>query len=219
MKPLRMLLLALVLPLAACDETRFTADPLGEARACEPGLAGTWRIEDDGDGAPEFVHLEADCDLRLLRAAPGGEGGLDLDAVARRTVSLSPSIGRVDGTLYLSLTDEDFHRAANDEGGDTGHPEASGGFHVYRIELRGESAQLRGVDHRAVAHALIDGKLNGQVRKDDEGLKNLVQVDEAAGRALLRKRWLFRRDQPLRLQRVRAEDLPPGIRRQVGAQP
>lgn len=219
MKSARMLLLAAVLPLAACDETRFTADPLGEARACEPGLAGTWRIEDDADGAPEFVHLEADCDLRLLRAAPGGEGGLDLDAVARRTVALSPSIGRIDGSLYLSLTDEDFHRAADEDVNDTGHPGSPGGFHAYRIELRGESAQLRGVDHRAVARAIIDGKLNGEVRKDSEGLKNLVQADAAAVRALLRERWLFRRDQPLRLQRVRLADLPPGIRRQVEASP
>lgn len=205
--------------LAGCDETRFDVDPLGEPRACEPSFAGVWRIEDDGDGAPEYVDLEADCSLRLLRPARGGEGGLELDAAARPPVALSPAIGRVDGVAYLTLTDEDFHRAADAEGDDTGHAESPGGFHVYRLEVRGDAATVRAVDHAAVAKALIDERLRGSVSKDEDGLKNRLALDLDASRALLRERWLFRRDEPLRLVRVAPESLPPGIRRQLGDAP
>lgn len=219
MSPRALLLLALAVPLAGCDETRFDVDPLGEPRACEASFAGVWRIEDDGDGAPEFVEVRADCDVRLLRPARGGEGGLELDAAARPPVALSPAIGRIDGIAYLSLTDEDFHRAADEEADDSGHPDSPGGFHVYRLELRGDAASLRAVDHKAVAKAIIDDRLRGTVSKDEDGLKNRLALDLEASRALLGERWLFRRDDPLRLVRVAPESLPPGIRRQLGGAP
>lgn len=209
-------LLPLLTLLAACEETRFAVDPLGEPRACESGLDGVWRIEDDG--AREYVHLRPDCELRLLRPAMGGEGGVDFDAAARRTVQLSPAIGRIDGVLYLALTDDDFHRAADDASVDRRHAEG-GGFHVFRIELRGEQASVRAVDHREVAKAIIDERLRGSVAKDERGLKNRLDLDLDASRALLPERWLFRRDDPLRLARVRPRDLPPAIRRQVAEAP
>lgn len=217
MNAVRALQLLPLLLLAGCDETRFALDPLGQERACEASLAGVWRIEDDGNGAPEFVDLQADCDLRLLRPALAGEGGVDRDAVAPRAVAISPSIARIGGVLYLSLTDEDFHRAAGDAEGDTGHPGSTGGYHVYRLEVQGETARVRAVDHKAVARAVIDGRLAGEVRKDDEGLKNLLLLDSVATRELLAERWLFRKDEPLRLVRVPLETLPPGIRAQVEA--
>jgi hypothetical protein len=213
----RWLLLPLLLSLAACDETRFALDPLGQVRGCAPELAGVWRIEDDGGGAPEFVDLGADCALRLLRPAPGGEGGVDYDAIAPRTIELAPSIARIDGALYLSLTDEDFHRAADEDATDTGHPGSTGGYHVYRIELRGDTASVRAVDHPAVARAIIDGKLEGEVHKDERGLKNLLVLDTAATRELLGERWLFSSAAPLRLVRTPVDRLPRGIRSQVEA--
>jgi hypothetical protein len=214
-----LLLLPLFALLAACDETRFPLDPLGEPRACDPSLAGVWRIVDDAEDAPEYIHVRADCDVRLLRPAPGGEGGLELDAAARPPIALSPAIGRVDGTLHVTLTDEDFHRAAEDAPGDTGHPGSTGGFHVYRLELRGDAASLLPVDHKAVAKAIIDERLRGSVSKTEEGLKNLLDLDLGASRALLRERWLFRRDDPLRLVRAAPDSLPTGIRRQLGDAP
>jgi hypothetical protein len=219
MKSRAVLLLALTPLLAGCDETRFALDPLGEPRACDATLAGVWRIVDDGDGAPEYVHLEDDCDVRLLRTPRASEGGLERDAASRPPVRLSPAIGRIDGTLLLTLTDEDFHRAADPEAGDTGHPGSTGGFHVYRLEVRGGTASLRPVDHRAVAKAIIDERLRGSVSKNDDGLKNLLELDLGATRELVRERWLFRRDDPLRLERVAPGDLPAGIRRQVGLSP
>lgn len=214
-----LLLLPLLALLPGCDETRFPLDPLGEPRACDPSLAGVWRIVEDADGAPEFVHVQPDCNVRLLRPARGGEGGVELDATARPPIALAPAIGRIDGVLYLTLTDEDFHLAAEQPPDASGHPGSTGGFHVYRLEVRGGTATLRAVDHKAVAKSIIDGRLRGSVSKNEEGLKNLLELDLGATRELLGQRWLFRRDEPLRLERVATDSLPPGIRRQVGAEP
>jgi hypothetical protein len=217
---LRRLLLAAAaaLALAGCDETRFAADPLGETRACESTLEGVWRIEDDKDSPAEYFAVSANCDVRLLRPPRAGEGGIDADAEARPPVELAPSIGRIDGRLYAVLTDDDFHRAADgdDAAGERGHETARGGFHAWRIELDGNRALLRTVDHRAVARAIIDGKLEGEVAKNDDGLKNWVALDRDALRELLGQRWLFRRDDPLRLARVDPASLPPGMRAQSG---
>lgn len=217
---LRRLLLAAAaaFALAGCDETRFAADPLGDARGCESALEGVWRIEDDNDAPAEYFAVSADCDVQLLRPPRAGEGGVDADPEARPPIELAPSIGRIDGRLYAVLTDDDFHRAADgdDAAGERGHDRARGGFHAWRIELDGRRALLRTVDHRAVARAIIDGKLKGEVRKDDEGLKNWVALDGDALRELLGQRWLFRRDDPLRLARVDPASLPPGMRAQPG---
>ena len=67
--------------------------------------------------------------------------------------------------------------------------------------------------------AIIDERLRGSVAKDERGLKNRLDLDLDASRALLPERWLFRRDDPLRLVRVRTQDLPPAVRRQVAEAP
>ncbi len=213
----RFLLAAMAaLTLAGCDESRIATDPLGDARACEAALEGVWRIEDDKESPAEYFAVSPECNVRLLRPARAGEGGVDADAdaEARPAIELAPSIGRIDGVLYAILTDDDFHRAA-DEGDDRGHETARGGFHVWRIEQRGERAELRTVDHRAVARAIIDDRLEGEVSKDEDGLKNWIAVERDAARELLGQRWLFRRDQPLRLTRVDPASLAPGMRSQL----
>jgi hypothetical protein len=211
----RMLLAAMAaLALGGCDESRFATDPLGDARMCEAALEGVWRIEDDKDAAAEYFAVSPECNVRLLRPARAGEGGVDADAEARPAIELAPSIGRIDGALYAILTDDDFHRAA-DEGDDRGHETARGGFHAWRIEQRGERAELRPMDHRAVARAIIDDKLEGEVAKNDDGLKNWIAIERDAAQELLGQRWLFRRDQPLRLTRVDPASLAPGMRSQL----
>ncbi len=207
------------LALAGCDETRFATDPLGATRACEASLEGVWRIEDDNEGPAEYLAVSASCDVSLLRPARAGEGGVDADAEARPPIELAPSIGRIGSTLYATVTDDDFHRAADagDGSAQRGHEVPRGGFHAWRIERSGERATLRAVDHRAVARAIIDGKLEGEVSKNDDGLKNWVALEGEALRDLLGQRWLFRRDDPVRLARVDPATLGPAMRAQLGA--
>jgi hypothetical protein len=207
-----LILLALVL-LAGCDETRF-AQPLAAKGDCESDLRGLWRIVDEPDSTPEFVHVADGCRIRLLRAPLPGEGGVDGATTGIRDVSFRVALARTDGVLHAWLTDRDFHAA----GGDTKPAEHHGqpdGFHVFRIEARTREVVVRGVDHVAVAKAIIEGTLRGQVHKSEDGLKNFVETDAAATAQLLRKRWLFRREDPLRLQRVAVDELPASLRRIV----
>lgn len=216
---LRRLLLCipLALSLAACDESRFVVDPLGGERACDNQLAAVWRIEDDNDGAPEYVVLDADCDAHLLRPAHGGEGGVPSEQGASERIDLAPSIGRIDGTLYATLTDDDFHRAAGEE--ERGHPDTPAGFHVFRLDASKDRVLLRSVDHVALAKAIIDGKAKGEVSKTDAGLKNLASAESDTLKALLGERWLFRREDPLVLRRVALENLPAALRARLEPKP
>ncbi len=207
-------LLPLVLALAGCDESRFVVDPLGDARVCETDLAGTWRIVEDGDGPPDYLVVTARCDVHLLHAPRPAEGGLGAGG-AKPDVRIAPSIGRIERTTYATLTDEDWHRAGDDPDDAAPHGGYSG-FHVLRVTGSGDRRTIQSVDHVALAKAIIDGKVRGEVSKTEDGLRNLVDADAATVRELLRERWLFRRKDPLRIERVDAEDLPPAIRRRAG---
>ncbi len=219
MAVLRMILiLPLLAALSACDESRFVVDPLGEARVCEAQLAGNWLIVDDGGGAPDYLLIDQTCNVRLLRAPRAGEGSSTLDESAQPTqIALAPSIGRIDGVSYATLTDNEYHRAAGEDDGKPAHGDQRDGFHVFRIEAARDRIVLRAVDHAALAKMIIDNKVEGEVSKTEDGLKNVVLLDAAGARQLLAERWLFRKAEPLQLQRVATADLPPRLRARAEA--
>lgn len=206
-------LLPLVLALAGCDESRFVVDPLGDARVCEQDLAGAWRIVEDSEGPADWLFVTPSCDVHLLHAPRPAEGGLGAGG-DKPDVRIAPSIGRIERTLYATLTDEDWHRAGDDPDDAAPHGGYSG-FHVLRIKGSGERRTIQSVDHVALAKAIIDGKVRGEVSKTEDGLRNLVDADAAAVRKLLRERWLFRRKDPLKIEREATANLPPAIRRRV----
>jgi len=212
------LILPLLAALGGCDESRFVVDPLGEARVCETQLAGNWLVVDVGGGAPDYLLIDPMCNVRLLRAPRAGEGSSALDGSTQPTqIALAPSIGRIDGVTYATLTDDQYHRAAGEDDGQPAHADQRDGFHVFRIEAARDRIVLRAVDHAALAKAIIDNKVNGEVSKTDDGLKNVVLLDAEGVRALLTERWLFRQADPLQLQRVAAADLPPRLRARAEA--
>jgi hypothetical protein len=204
-----------LLALAGCDESRFVVDPLGEARVCESDLAGAWRIVEDSEAPADYLVVAANCDVRLVNAPRPSEGGVAVSA-AKPDVRIAPSIGRVDRALYATLTDEDWHRAGNDPDDAAPHGGYSG-FHVLWVKGSGDRRTVHAVDHVALAKAIIDGKVRGEVAKTEDSLRNRVDADAAAVRKLLRERWLFRRKDPLRIERVDPAKLPPGLRRRLEA--
>ena len=212
------LILPLLATLVACDESRFLVDPLGEARVCEAQLAGNWRVVDDAGGAPEYLLVDADCNVRLVRGPRPGEGSSTLGESAQQSqVELAPSIGRIGGLTYATLTDAQYHRAAGEDEGKPTHADQRDGFHVFLIEASRDRILLRAVDHQALARAIIDNQVKGEVSKTDDGLKNVVLLDSDGVGKLLAERWLFRKAAPLQLRRVATADLPPRLRAQVEA--
>ncbi len=211
-------ILPLLATLVACDESRFVVDPLGEARVCEAQLAGNWRIVDDPDGAPEYLLIDAACNVRVVRGPRPGEGSSTLDESTQQSqVELAPSIGRIGNVVYATLTDAQYHLAAGEDDGKPAHADQRDGFHVFRIEASRDRILLRAVDHQALAKAIIDNQVKGEVSKTDDGLKNLVLLDSRGVAGLLTERWLFRKADPLQLQRVATADLPPRLRARAEA--
>jgi hypothetical protein len=212
------LILPLLASLVACDESRFVVDPLGEARLCEPQLAGNWRIVDDPDGAAEYLLVDTACNVRLVRGPRPGEGASTLDESAQPSqVELAPSIGRIGGVTYATLTDAQYHRAGGEDDAKPAHLDQRDGFHVFRIEASRDRIVLRAVDHQALARAIVDDQVKGEVSKTEDGLKNVVLLDSAGVVELLDESWLFRKADPLQLQRVATADLPARLRARVEA--
>jgi hypothetical protein len=222
---MRALAFAALLLLAGCESSRFTTLPWPEGGAmCADPPSGWWMSTDpDEVDAPTWVHIGDDCTIALANQQTRADGSVEFEAY-----KLAAAYGKVGSRAILAVPDRDVVAIDADLAGATGGPtneqgDAGGpsndqggkGWHVLEVVPEGNSLRLRHVDHRRLAHAIIDEKLSGSVTRTDTTLANVVTEDAEGVRALLADGATFGGADPLRVDRVDPMKVPDEIAERV----
>lgn len=154
--------LCLPLLLCACQATSFQNPPLAE-EACDPALAGNWSsVDESGKRNGELqLKLSETCQLEISGSsvkAPGSAGAT-LAHTARRA-------GHAYAWFNAGWANRLFEIGEFDAPPDD--------VYVFRYTVQGQDLLLQGLDHKAVAHKIIDDAIPGTVRSDDNALVNRI---------------------------------------------
>ena len=165
-----------------CASTSFQSAPLAADPGCDPALAGNWASVNDAGGPDDEMHLAigADCSL----AVTDRDGGR-----LREGPATTLSVAHVADQRYAWVSAEwaDLRFEATEE-----FRAPAGDVYLFRYRVAGDTLAVEFVDHKAVAHRLIDGDLKGTVRSGDSALVN--RVTEAPGTRMLALPDLFDRE-------------------------
>jgi hypothetical protein len=155
----RALLATGALLLGACQMTTFESAPLA-AGPCDPGLAGQWLSQDEDP-------------------AKNGELVLRVDASCQLVVDMSEKDGvRSSQPTPLHLGQHGLYRYAWVDARwamtqfEEDHPATEGDVYLLRLARDGDRLTLWTTNDKAVAHAIIDGGLKGEVVARDRDLFN-----------------------------------------------
>ena len=155
--------LCLCLLLAGCETTSFEAPPVA-ATACDRALVGTWdsigdKREDNGE-----VELRIDDQCMLLFIEHEKDG-------TKQGAPAQLHVGNDHGTGYLWV---DGAWVASRF--DMKTPPPAGDIFLVRYRTRNDRLTLQAPDDKAIAHRIIDGKFNGEVRRIDGNLNNRIMA-------------------------------------------
>lgn len=163
--------------LAACEATTFEQAPVA-ALPCDPALAGHWASEGDGedDDGEIVLQIDAACQLAVVEQKSDGKP---------RTGEATPlHLGR-HGRHHYAWVDAGWMMRRFDED----HRFPDGDIFLVRYRQRGDRLDLWPTDDKAVAHAIIDDRLEGEVLARDNELFNRLTGGPDA--AVLEHRGLF----------------------------
>lgn len=156
------LLLCLVTLSCACQITSFQTPPLADSD-CDRALVGRWQSVDES-GKPDgdmTLQIAANCQLVLI------DESKDKPSTSEPT---RLHVAQANGQRYAwvdmawglrTLDAKDVVAEAGD-------------VSLFRYQVQGTKLVGNGVDHKAVAHRIIDGKIPGTVRSDDSALANRI---------------------------------------------
>lgn len=156
--------------LAGCQATTFETAPLA-AEACDAQLAGRWLSigEQPSDDGEVELRIDADCRIEVLEHEQSG---------LRTGVGTTVQVGQQEGQRYAwvpaSWLRERFDKDFLTPDGDV---------FVLRYRVDHDQLHLNFPDEKALAHRIIDGALQGEVRAVDRRL--LVRLTGPAQPALL----------------------------------
>ncbi|MEO8742782.1 MAG: hypothetical protein ABI365_06280 [Lysobacteraceae bacterium] len=191
-------LMILLASLIGCDATTFQKPPLAEA-ACDPQLVGDWlTVPDPGSheaGGEGELQIDKTCQLIVIDHKQDKTRAEQANASDPTQLHVGH-----DGTQGYFWVDSAwaFHFAQSDL-----QPPA-GDVTVLRYGISGDDLSLSLTDDRAIAHHLIDGNLQGDVRKIDTTVLNRITGTLAPGQ--LRDQIAFS-DKPAHFVRNNAESV------------
>lgn len=173
--------------LAACQATSFEHAPL-QAIACDPALAGHWVSQGEGsdDDGEVTLDIGSDCRLEMSEQKPDGMVGGE---------AVTFHLGRQGRHTYAWVEANWLMRRAGED-----HRMPDGDVVVMRYQRRGDTLDLWSTDDPAIAHAIIDDRLEGEVIARDERLFN--RLTGAQDPAVLEGRDFFN-DKAGRFKRAR----------------
>ena len=164
---------------SGCQSTSFPASPLAADGGCDPALVGHWASVDESGHPNDEMHLAigADCALEVTdrdgsRRRVGPRTVLSVGHLGDQRLAWVPTAW---ADLRFETTDE--YRAP------------AGDVYLFRYRVEGDALAVESVNHKAVAHHIIDGELQGTVRAGDRSLVN--RVTEPTGPDLLAVSNLF----------------------------
>lgn len=214
---MRALVAVAVLLLAGCESSRFTSLPWAEGGpVCADPPSGWWVARDpDEVDAPTWVHIATDCTIALATQQTREDGSIEFE-----TYRLAAAYGTVGPRAIFALPDRDVVAIdvdlAGQDSGSADRPVADG-WHLVDVARERDSLRLRFVDHRRLAHAIIDGKIRGSVIRTETNLANTVTEDSEGVRALLADASTFGGADPVRVDRVEAARVPAEVVDSVNA--
>ena len=147
-----------------CQSTSFQTAPLAADPGCDPALAGHWDSVTD-EGAPnDEMRLVISADCRL--AVTDTDGGR-----VREGEPTTLRVGHLGDQRYAWVTAgwADVRFDATDDL----HTDPSD-IYLFRYRVEGDALTVEFVNHKAVAHRIIDGGVAGTVRSDDDALVNRI---------------------------------------------
>lgn len=146
----------------ACQGTSFQNAPLASA-GCDPAFVGEWiSVDDKGVANGELrLSVSATCQIDM--------SGTSAKPVAAEGTTQAYTATRA-GQAYAW-----FNAAWANRLFDVKEFQVDpGDVYLFRYEVNGNELHLRSVDHKAVAHRIIDGDIKGTVRSDDNTLVNRI---------------------------------------------
>lgn len=184
--------LAVCLLLGACVETRFES-PLGEAmNDCDPRWKGLWLAEDkdsqadDGTRALTGINVDEACAVDLFEQD-------DADGSLKRT-RIPLHFVRAAGKDHVVVTDSALASIGDIPAPHDLDPVPSESYFFLRYRLRGDRLELRHVDSVKAAKLVLDGKLDGNVRKTRNELHVYVRGSPSQLLEAVRRYTLFESD-------------------------
>lgn len=148
----------------ACQSTSFQSPPLAADPGCDAALVGRWVSVNDQDRPNDEMKLSvgAQCQLSVTDWDKGKP---------REGAATTLKVARANGMRYAWMTAgwADV-RFANAEVLGTDPADV----YLFRYHVEGDTLEVESVDHKAVAHHIIDGAIPGTVRSDDRALVNRI---------------------------------------------
>lgn len=173
------LLAAAALLLGACQMTTFDAAPIAAA-GCDPELAGRWLSMDEDPAKNGEVVLVVDAACQLVMESVQKDG-------VRRSEPTALHLGQ-HGLYRYGWVDARWALLQFDEE----HVVPETDVYLLRLARDGDRLTLWTTDDKAIAHAIIDGELTGDVVSNDRDLFN--RLTETGDAALLDHPGLFKAD-------------------------
>jgi hypothetical protein len=160
--------ICLCLLLAGCETTSFQAPPVAAA-ACDRALVGTWDSIGDKREENGEVELRIDDQCMLLFIEHEKDG-------TKEGTPTQLHVGNDNGSGYLWV---DGAWVASRF--DMKQAPPAGDIFLVRYRIKNDQLTLQAPDDKAIAHRIIDGKINGEVRRIDGNLDNriLAPIDPA----------------------------------------
>jgi hypothetical protein len=206
---MRFWLATLMLLLAGCESSRFTSLPWADgAQPCVDPPVGWW-VSTDPDDAKDrvWVRIDADCSLVLAGDERRPDGALDVDV--HRLAGL---YGPVDGRIVLAVPDRAVAAIDRDladrDVAPTATVRAGAEWHLMHVTANDDTLRVDFVDHRELAHRIIEDEIAGSVSKSGGTLANVVTEDSGRLRELIAARHLFGRHDSMWFDRVADGEVP-----------
>ena len=173
--------------LAGCQMTSFEKSPLAAAGGCDPALVGDWASIGDPPDEDGEVTLRLDAQCRLTYEERKATGLVTGEATTVHVARHGDhAYAWVDAAWALARFEED-------------HRPPAGDIMLVRYRLDGDVLELWSTDDKPIAHAIIDGQLEGEVIAADNELFNRLTGEQAP--AVLERDGLFDAE-PARFRRA-----------------
>lgn len=148
-------LIACLMWLTACSETRFESPPGQNIALCDTHLAGLWLAVDSKPGELDGFDIDPECRTRILTRT---EAGGPVQAI-RVPVNFVHQRGK----HYVVVADEALKGLVELPPIHGVNPVPKRNFFIVRYEVHGDRLRLFNVDDRGAAHAILDGTLEGTI--------------------------------------------------------
>jgi hypothetical protein len=184
-------LIAVVVLLTGCTETRFEA-PLGDnIETCDVRWKGLWTDPESNEATA--IYVDNECHF-ILADQPEKGGPL-------KRVHVPMNYVHVDGKDYLVVADTSLKGVVDVKPPYAIEPAPAKSFYFARYRLRGDSVEITQVNSQRAAQLVIEGKLEGTVSKTANELHVFIRGDRARMLEIVRKQPIFDDEKPTKLVR------------------